>query len=72
MYTCIINAISDTVSRSGVFCTLYNTIQQLKTEQIVNIYQILKSLRMQKPLFVPNEVSTTLSINNILYCISYH
>ena len=50
---------SDTVTRTGVFCTLYTAIQQYKTEQQVDVYQILKTLRTQKPGLVPKVVSTS-------------
>ena len=50
---------SDTVTRSGVFCTLYNAVQQCKAENMVDIYQLLKALRTQKPALVPNKVRYT-------------
>ena len=42
-----------------MFCTLYTAIQQYKTEQQVDVYQILKTLRTQKPGLVPKVVSTS-------------
>ena len=42
-------SLSDTVSRSGVFCTLMNMIECCKTEGIVDVFQVVKALRIQKP-----------------------
>ena len=40
---------SDTVSRSGIFCASMTAIECFKVATTVNIYQIVKSLRNQKP-----------------------
>lgn len=58
---------SDTVTRSGIFCTLYNAIQQMKTEQQVNIYEILTTMRMQKPGLVVTPVSISIKILHSLF-----
>ena len=47
----------DTVSRTGVFCSLVNTIELCKTEGIVDVFQVLKALRIQKPASVTSLVS---------------
>ncbi|XP_019857512.1 PREDICTED: receptor-type tyrosine-protein phosphatase epsilon-like [Amphimedon queenslandica] len=47
---------SDTVSRSGVFCVLYTSIQQMKIEQQVNIYEILYNMRTCKPGLITTPV----------------
>lgn len=40
---------SDTVSRCGVFCALMNAIECCKTEGAVDVFQAVKTLRLQKP-----------------------
>ena len=40
---------SDTVSRVGVFCSLVNAIEMCKTEGVVDVFQVVKALRIQKP-----------------------
>ena len=40
---------SDTVSRSGVYCAVSNAIEQCKAEGLIDIFQTVKLLRMNKP-----------------------
>ena len=49
---------SDTVSRSGMFCAIATTIERCKTEGVVDIFQVVKALRVQKPGTILNVVST--------------
>ena len=39
---------SDGVSRTGAFCTLYSVLERVKTEQIVDVFQAVKTLRIQR------------------------
>ena len=39
----------NTVSRCGVFCSLLSCIEHCKTESMVDVFQIVKALRIQKP-----------------------
>ena len=48
---------SDTVSRCGVFCSFISTIECCKTEGIVDVFQVVKALRIQKPGSVLTVVS---------------
>ena len=48
---------SDTVSRSGMFCAIVTTIERCKTEGVVDVFQVVKALRVQKPGAVANVVS---------------
>ena len=48
---------SDTVSRVGVFCSLVNAIEMCKTEGVVDVFQVVKALRIQKPGVVLAAVS---------------
>ena len=48
---------SDTVSRSGMFCAIATTIERCKTEGVVDVFQVVKALRVHKPGAVHNVVS---------------
>ena len=48
---------SDTVTRSGIFCAIVTTIERCKTEGVVDVFQVVKALRVQKPGAVPTVVS---------------
>ena len=52
---------SDTVSRCGVFCSFINATECCKTEGIVDVFQVVKALRNQKP----GSVLTVVSLNNL-------
>ena len=61
---------SDTVTRSGMFCAIATTIERCKTEGVVDVFQVVKALRVQKPGAVPTVVSGCMSIVHIWrgYC----
>ena len=40
---------SGTVSRVSVFCSVVNAIEMCKTEGVVDVFQVVKALRIQKP-----------------------
>ena len=46
---CFYNFHSDTVSRSGMFCAIATTIDRCKTEGVVDVFQVVKALRIHKP-----------------------
>jgi len=48
---------SDMVSRCGMFCAIATTIEWCKTEGVVDVFQVVKALRMQKPGAVRTVVS---------------
>ena len=48
---------SDTVSRSGMFCAISTTIDRCKTESVVDVFQVVKAQRIQKPGLVITVVS---------------
>ena len=48
---------NDTVTRSGMFCAIATTIEKCKTEGVVDVFQVVKALRVQKPGAVPTVVS---------------
>ena len=39
---------SDGVGRTGAFCALYSVLERVKTEQIVDVFQAVKTLRIQR------------------------
>ena len=49
---------SDTVSRSGMFCAIATAIDRCKTEGLVDVFQVVKMQRIQKPGLVLDVVST--------------
>ena len=50
---------SDTVTRSGMFCAMATVIDRCKTEGVVDVFQVVKALRVQKPGAVPTLVSAS-------------
>ena len=48
---------SDTVTRSGMFCSMATVIDRCKTEGVVDVFQVVKALRVQKPGAVPTLVN---------------
>lgn len=56
----------DTVTRSAMFCTAVTVIDRWKTEGVVDIFQVVKDLRMQKPGAVP-----TLNHYRMIYTIVF-
>lgn len=40
---------SDTVGRSAIFCAALTAIEQCKTEVAIDIFHVVKGIRMQKP-----------------------
>jgi len=45
------------VGRCGMFCAIATTIEWCKTEGVVDVFQVVKALRMQKPGAVRTVVS---------------
>ena len=54
---------SDTVGRSAMFCAAATTINKCKTEGVIDVFQVLKSQRIQKPGSVQTVVSTIIFKN---------
>ena len=61
LYMCaclpLLSSSSDTVSRSGMFCAIVTTIDRCKTESVVDVFQVAKAQRIQKPGLVLTVVS---------------
>ena len=45
------------MSRSSIFCALVNAIEFCKTESVVDIFEVVKAIRIQKPGAIENIVS---------------
>uniref|UniRef100_A0A1X7U9D4 protein-tyrosine-phosphatase n=1 Tax=Amphimedon queenslandica TaxID=400682 RepID=A0A1X7U9D4_AMPQE len=58
--TSIVVHCSDTVGRSAMFCAAATTINKCKTEGVIDVFQVLKSQRIQKPGSVQTVVSVQL------------
>ena len=65
--TVSVSLCSDTVSRSGMFCTIATTIERCKTEGVVDVFQVVKALRVQKPGAVRTVVCTVIMISCCCY-----
>ena len=37
------------MSRSAIFCAVATTIERCKTEGVVDVFQVVKAMRAQKP-----------------------
>ena len=44
------------MTRCGVFCALLSSIEHCKTDSVVDVFQIVKGLRIQKPGIVQTVV----------------
>ena len=47
---------SDGVVRSGTFLVIHSQLERLKTEGVVDVFQAVKSARIQRPGVIPNIV----------------
>ena len=45
------------MTRSGIFCALFTVIEKMKSENIVDVFQVVKTQRTSKPGSVPTIVS---------------
>ena len=64
---------NDTVTRSGMFCAIATTIERCKTEGVVDVFQVVKALRVQKPGAVPSVVSPlTVAVQKSLIRFHYY
>ena len=56
---------SDTVSRSAIFCAIATTIERCKTEGVVDVFQVVKAMRMQRP----GAIQTIVCIASVCVCV---
>ncbi len=57
---------SDTVSRSCVFCVAAILTESCKAEGHIDVFQVVKAVRVQKPGAIPNVVSFALNLLHIV------
>ena len=55
-----------------MYCAVSNALEQCKTEGVVDVFQVTKAVRMQKPgavttLVIPYNITVT--VNSILYTL---
>ena len=55
-----ISKVSDGVGRTGTFICIHSQLERLKTEGVVDIFQAIKSIHIQKKEFLPSAVSNIL------------
>ena len=55
----------NTVSRSAIFCAVATTIERCKTEGVVDVFQVVKAMRAQKP----GAIQTLVRMGEV-YCIN--
>ena len=54
----ILTYFSDGVGRTGTFICIHAQLERLKTEGVVDFFQFIKSVRMQRAGLVSNAVSS--------------
>ena len=59
---------SDTVSRSAIFCAIATTIERCKTEGVVDVFQVVKAMRTQRPGAIQTIVCSNL-IASMCVCV---
>lgn len=57
MCMCELYLFSDTITRSAMFCAILTIIDRWKSEGVIDIFQVIKDMRIPKPLAVPKSVS---------------
>ena len=57
---CVFSAVT---LQSGMFCAIVTTIARYKTEGVVDVFQVVEALRIQKPGVVRTVVSGYMTIN---------
>ena len=57
-----VDACSDGCGRSGTFIAIYYTIERLKVEGVVDIFQAIKNSRLNRVNLVSNAVSICNSV----------
>ena len=62
LYNCNLSPSSDTATRSGMYCSVGTTIDRCKTEGVVDVFQVVKALRVHKPGAVPSVVSSSAAL----------
>ena len=48
---------SNGIGRSGVFCTIVSVVEEMKVENVIDVFYKVKSLRIKRPGMVQSVVS---------------
>ena len=56
---------SDGCGRTGTFLSIYSQVERLKTEQVIDVFQWVKSARIQRAWLVSNQVKIIFTYNLI-------
>ena len=54
--SCVRFGARDGTGRTGTFITMFSVLEKLKPEHLVDVFQILKKARIQRPLLVETQV----------------
>ena len=60
---------SNTVSRSATFCAIMTTIERCKTEGVVDVFQVVKAMRVHKPGAIQTIVCYEHNIYHEVICL---
>ena len=63
---------SNSVSRSATFCAIMTTIERCKTEGVVDVFQVVKAMRVQKPGAIQTVVCSVISACHVKVYIDYY
>ena len=55
----VVLLLSDGVVRTGTFICIHSQLERLKTEGVVDVFQAIKSARIQRPGIIPNVVGSS-------------
>ena len=64
-YTFSFSPYSDGCGRSGTFLSVYSAIDRFKVEAVVDVFQCVKSARIQRMALVANTVSTVYTLGGL-------
>lgn len=56
------SVVSGGVGRTGVFCGISMMIERLKSEGVVDVFQTVQAMRLQRPAMVQTAVRFTIKI----------
>ena len=54
------------MSRSAIFCAVATTIERCKTEGVVDVFQVVKAMRAQKPGAIQTVVCSDLHYSDVI------
>ena len=63
---------SSGVGRTGVFIALSIIMERIKREGVIDVFQTVKMLRIQRVAMVQTLVRKWLTVQTLLYCLKYY